>query len=157
MKNLRNLLTTPLQLQRIPKWVPLILLAIALVGFADATYLTIEHYQNEIPPCTIGGCESVLTSQYSQIIGIPVSLFGSLYYFVLIVLLFLYLDTKKEIFLRIPVLFSVLGALASLGLMYIMIFVIKAFCQYCVVSALTSISIFCLSLWMRCLSPRAQG
>ncbi len=148
MKNLRKLLTTPLQPQRIPKWIPIALLVLALIGFADATYLTIEHYKNEIPPCTIGGCESVLTSQYAQIFGIPVSLIGSLNYLVFVVLLMLYLDTKKEIFLRIPALLSVFGALASLAFMYIMVFAIKAFCQYCVVSAVISLSIFSVSLWL---------
>ncbi|MDQ5893501.1 MAG: hypothetical protein QG640_513 [Patescibacteria group bacterium] len=161
MKNLRKLLTTPLQLQQIPKWVPVVILAIALIGFADATYLTIEHYQNEIPPCTIGGCESVLTSQYAQVAGIPVSLLGALNYLIIVTLLFLYLDTKKEIFLRVPVLLSVFGAVASIGFMYIMIFVIKAFCPYCVVSAATSLSIFAVSLWLvlksRNLSQQVQG
>lgn len=153
---LKSLLMTPLQPQRIPKWIPIAVLAIALIGFADATYLTVQHYQNKIPPCTIGGCESVLTSQYAQILGMPVSLLGALYYLIIIISLFIYLDTKKELSLRVPILLSVLGALASLGFMYVMIFVIKAFCPYCVVSALTSLTIFGFSLWMLCSSRRVQ-
>lgn len=156
MKTLKSLLTTPLQLQRIPKWIPIAVLAIALIGFADATYLTVQHYQNKIPPCTIGGCESVLTSQYAQILGMPVSLLGALYYLIIIISLFIYLDTKKELFLRAPMMLSVLGALASLGFMYVMIFVIKAFCPYCVVSAFTSLAIFGFSLWSLYLSRKVQ-
>lgn len=156
MKTLKNLLKTPLQLQRIPKWIPIVLLIVAFIGFADATYLTVEHYQNKIPPCTIGGCESVLTSQYAQVLGMPVSLLGAIYYLIVIISLFLYLDTKKELFLRIPMLLSVFGALASLGFMYVMIFVIKAFCQYCVLSALSSLTIFGFSLWSLCSSQKVQ-
>lgn len=152
-----KLLLQPINYSLIPKWIPIALLILAFVGFADATYLTIEHYQNEIPPCTIGGCESVLTSQYAQVIGVPVSLLGSVYYLFLIILLFLFLDYKKEIFLRIPLLFSILGAVASLGFMFVMIFIIKAFCQYCVLSAITSISIFLLSYWSLYLSRKVQG
>ncbi len=146
MKNLKNLLKTPLQ--AIPKWVPVVLLVLALVGFADATYLTIEHYQNEIPPCAIGGCETVLTSAYSNIAGIPVSLLGSLTYLVLIVLLLLYLDTKKEIFLRIVLPVSFVAALASAFFLFLMAFVLKALCQYCAVSDVISIAIFAVSLWI---------
>lgn len=145
-------LLTPLNLNRIPKWIPIALIIIALIGFADAAYLTVEHYQNKIPPCAIGGCETVLTSEYSQIIGIPVSLVGSVYYLILLILLFLFLDTKKEIFLRIPKLLSILGALASFGFVYVMVFVIKEFCPYCAVSAVTSTLIFLLSSWSLYLS-----
>jgi len=147
MKNLKNLFLTPLQLARIPRWIPIILIILALIGFADAAYLTIEHYQNEIPPCTIGGCETVLTSQYAEIAGLPVSLFGAKYYLTLLIILFIYLDSKKEIFLRIPLLLSTLGALASLSLMFIMFFIIKSFCLYCTISAIVSLTIFIISIY----------
>ena len=48
------------------------LFIVALIGFADASYLTVEHYRNVIPPCTTSGCETVLTSSYSTILhGFP--------------------------------------------------------------------------------------
>jgi uncharacterized membrane protein len=148
MNNLKNLSTKLLHLQQIPKWVPIAILVIAIVGFADATYVTVEHFKNVIPPCTTGGCETVLTSAYSKILGIPVSLLGSIYYFVIILSLFVYFDTKKTIFLKIPVAISILGLLASIYFMTIMAFVLKAFCQYCVLSALSSISIFGISAYL---------
>ena len=148
MKNLKHLLKTPLQLQQLPKWIPVALLVIALIGFADATYLTVKHYQNEIPPCTIGGCESVLSSAYATVAGIPVSLTGAIYYFLLSILLFIFLDTKKEIFLRIPLLLSVFGVLASIWFSFLQLFVIKAFCPYCVVSAITSTLIFAVAVYV---------
>lgn len=141
------LLTQKLNLNILPKWIPIFLLVIALIGFADATYLTVEHYSNTIPPCSVGGCETVLTSSYSQVAGIPVSLAGSIYYFALILMLFVYIDTKKEIWLRIPLIISVLGLISSLWFMIVMAFVIKAFCPYCVVSALTSTTIFITSIY----------
>lgn len=126
----------------IPKWMPIILFIFALLGFIDATYLTIEHFLNSIPPCTIGGCETVLTSVYAEILGIPVALLGSLYYLIISVFIFIYFDTKKEIFLRIPSYLSVLGLLSALWFSHLQIFIIKAFCPYCAVSAFISIMIF---------------
>src|SRR3989344_6187882 len=98
-----------LNLSIIPKWIPILLLMLALFGFADATYLTIEHYLNKVPPCSIGGCETVLISQYANILGMPVSLLGAIYYLFITIFIFIYLDTKREIFLRIPIFVSVLG------------------------------------------------
>ncbi len=149
-------LVQQLNLNRIPKWVPVLLLIVAFIGFADAVYLTVEHYLNTIPPCTIGGCETVLTSKYSFVFGIPTALLGSIYYLILIIFLFLFIDLKKEMLLRIPIILSFLGAIASLWFVYLMIFVIKSFCPYCAVSAVTSLIIFCFSLWSRYLSLKAQ-
>lgn len=136
-----------LKLNKIPKWLPIAILIISLIGFADATYLTIEHYQNKIPPCTTSGCETVLTSQYSEVFGVPVSLFGSVYYLVIAILVIAYLDTKKEIMIRLPMLLSVLGFISSLWFVFVMAFLIKSYCQYCLVSASTSTIIFLISAY----------
>jgi uncharacterized membrane protein len=132
MKNLNQLLTRPFQV--IPKGILIAFFVLALIGFADATYLTVEHYQNKIPPCSIGGCETVLTSEYATVFGVPVSLMGAIFYFFILVMLLLYWDTKKDIFLKIPILVSILGAVISLILIALMVFVIKAICVYCMVS-----------------------
>lgn len=150
MNNLKNFLKTPLQLQKIPKWIPIAIILIALVGFSDATYVTVKHFQGVIPPCAIGGCESVLTSSYSKILGIPVSLLGAIYYFIIILSIFLHLDTKKEIFLKIPILMSVVGLIFSIYFMTVMVFVLKAICPYCIVSAITSTTIFIISAFAVC-------
>src|SRR4051812_8879211 len=99
MTNLKHLLTRPLN--SLPTGLVLALVIVALLGFADAAYLTVEHYQNIIPPCSItGGCEKVLTSPYSTVLGIPVSLVGSIYYLLVLVGLAAYLEGKYERILR---------------------------------------------------------
>ncbi|MDO8430731.1 MAG: vitamin K epoxide reductase family protein [Candidatus Taylorbacteria bacterium] len=123
------------------------MLILALIGFADAIYITVEHFSGVIPPCAIGGCETVLTSKYSEILGIPVSLLGAIYYFIISLSLFIYFDTKKDIFLKFPLVFSVCGLLASIYFVSLMIFVLKALCLYCALSATTSISIFAISAY----------
>jgi uncharacterized membrane protein len=129
-----------INLNQIPRWVPIVILIIAIIGFVDATYVTIEHFQNIIPPCTTGGCEIVLTSAYSQILGIPVSLIGSVYYLVMIILTITFLDTKKELILRTSSLLSTFGALASIYFIIVMAFILREFCQYCALSALSSLT-----------------
>ncbi|HEY4503836.1 MAG TPA: vitamin K epoxide reductase family protein [Candidatus Paceibacterota bacterium] len=143
--NLRKLLTTPFQ-KSVSKWIIILLIVVSAIGFADATFLTIEHYINKIPPCTTSGCEVVLTSSYSVIAGVPVALIGALYYLFLLILLVSYLDAKKEIFLRVALLFTVVGFIFSVYFFSLQAFVIKAFCQYCLVSIVTSAILFVTSV-----------
>lgn len=51
--------------------------ALALLSLADATYLSVLHWQGEIPPCGgYAGCETVNTSAFAEIFGIPTAAFG---------------------------------------------------------------------------------
>ncbi len=147
MMNLKHLFKTPLQQVLIPKWIPIVFIVIAFIGFADATFLTIEHFGNRIPPCTTDGCETVLTSAFATIGGIPVALMGAIYYLALLILLLLYLDVKKEVFLRIAFLLATLGFIASIYFFILQAFVIHAFCQYCIISGLTSTLLFIISIF----------
>src|SRR5438034_4759110 len=72
---------------------------LSFLGFLDTVYLTITHYRNVIPPCSIAhGCEKVLTSQFSTFAGIPIQIPGIIFYVSLIVLLILFLQTKNKLF-----------------------------------------------------------
>src|SRR3989344_6005684 len=121
-----------------------VLLLLSIAGFFVSSYLTILHYKNLIPPCTIAkGCETVLTSQFSTILGIPIALFGSLFFLALIFLILL--DQKK--FLRYFKILVLLGVLVSVNLFFIQAFVLNAFCQYCLVSEAIILAIFILSFY----------
>lgn len=133
-------------LRQIPKWIAIVLIVLASIGFIDATFLTIEHYRNVIPPCTTDGCEIVLTSSYSAILGIPVALLGALYYLLLLVLLLAYIDTKNTKVLKSALIFTSLGLVAGIYFFIIQAFVIHAFCQYCLVSGFTSALLFIISM-----------
>ncbi len=143
--HLKKLLTTPFQ-RSVSKGLIVLLFVVAIIGFVDASYLTVEHYANKIPPCSTDGCETVLTSEYSKVFGVPVALGGAVYYLAIIALLMVYLDTKKEVFLRGALLFTTVGFISSLYFLILQAFVIKAYCQYCLVSALTSTILFVTSL-----------
>ncbi len=125
----------------------IILSTLALVGFIDAAYLTIQHYANAIPPCTIHGCETVLSSAYSVVFGLPVALLGVAYYFVLLILYFIYFQKKNTSLLIFTLRLSIVGFLADLWFVSAQAFLIHAWCVYCLLSALMSTLIFILSYW----------
>ena len=145
MKTLKRSLTTPFQSQ-LSKGFFIFLFVTALVGFADASYLTVEHYAHQIPPCAIGSCETVLSSSYSVVAGVPVALGGALYYLTILVLLMLYRDTKNEKILRAALAFTLVGFLFSVYFFIIQAFVLHAFCQYCLGSAFTSTTLFIVAI-----------
>ena len=118
------------------------LLLLSIAGFFDSAYLTISHYQKTIPPCTIAKqCDTVLTSQFSTILGIPIVLIGSLYFLALIFLLLI----NRFPFLYFKLLaFS--GLVVSAILFGIQAFVLQAYCQYCILSEIIVLTIFVLSL-----------
>lgn len=108
---------------------------LAFLGFLDSTYLTILHFKNAIPPCTITtGCETVLNSKYAMLGPIPVALLGSIFYLGVIILCALILTNYKKIYLNLFFASVVIGFLVSLGLIYIQAFLLHAFCQYCLLS-----------------------
>ncbi|MCL5435303.1 MAG: vitamin K epoxide reductase family protein [Patescibacteria group bacterium] len=118
-------------------------LILAFIGLLDATYLTILHYKNAFPPCTVtSGCETVLTSQYSIILGVPISLLGSLFYLlVMFFALAVFLD-KRKVFAHGLFLTALSGLFVSAVLFFVQFFEIKSFCQYCLLSELISLAIF---------------
>lgn len=118
---------------------------VAFFGFLDATYLTFLHYKNVIPPCTISGCEVVLTSKYATILGVPLALLGSFFYLSVIVVSVLIISNMKPIWLKFYYLLATTGLIVSAILLGLQAFVIHQFCQYCLLSAATSTGIAILA------------
>lgn len=126
----------------------IILLLVAVVGFADATYLTAKHYLDDPVTCSIlEGCETVTTSKYATLFGIPIALFGSLYYLTSFFLLFLYREGIKGV-LNLFAALTVLAFLITLYLLYLQIFVLEALCLFCLGSATTSTLLFFGALYL---------
>jgi len=118
-------------------------LIFTFIGFLDATYLTILHYKNAFPPCTIThGCETVLTSQYSVIFGVPVSLLGSLFYLLIMFFALAVLLDKRKVFAHGLFLSAFTGLFVSAVLFFVQFFILKSFCQYCLLSEVISLIIF---------------
>ena len=138
---LKNSLMMPLP--KIHRGIVIAFFSAALIGFIDAAYLTFEHFLGRVPPCSIlHGCEKVTTSPYAEVFGIPLALFGAVYYFLLLVLVIAFFDLKNDKILKIATVITPVGFLASLYFIYIQLFVIKAICLYCMISAAASTALF---------------
>ena len=134
---------------KIPKWIIWTIIIISLIGILDSTYLAVEHYTGGSIVCVISsGCNEVATSEYSTIRGVPLALFGVIFYFSIFISSVLYLDMRKKKILKWLISLSVIGFLFSLYFVYLQLFVIKAICFYCMVSAVDSTIIFLLGLYM---------
>lgn len=137
--------------------VPLAAALVALIGLADSIYLTIEHFQGASVPCGItGGCEVVLTSQYATIAGVPLSMLGAAAYFVAFSLAILAAYGNRLMWKLFGVQAALMAAF-SVYLVYLQAFVISnpnvpwrdRFCQFCLLSAATSITLFIIALFSR--------
>jgi len=121
-------------------------LILAFLGFLDSAYLTIEHYKNLTPPCTLHGCEKVLTSAFSMIGPIPVALLGVIFYLaVIIICLMILIEGMKQLIKFFHLIIAV-GFLVSVVLFLIQAVILHAFCQYCLLSEAVSTGLLFLSL-----------
>lgn len=133
---------TPLFKSKIP-W---LLVGLALIGLFDASFLTFSHYAGLPIPCgPIGGCDVVTTSEYSFFFGVPLALWGVLYYGLLLVLSLIYLDKGKVSVIGAIAGITALGLAASLYFVYLQAMVIGAFCLWCLASAVVTTVLFITS------------
>ena len=128
---------------------PIASVVVALAGLADSIYLTVHHLTAEPVPCSIiSGCETVLTSSYAEIAGVPLAAFGALAYFAAFSLALLAVFGDRRMWMIFGIVSSVM-ALFTLWLLYLQAFVIGAFCQFCLISAATSLTLFAIALISR--------
>jgi len=120
-------------------WPYLIAALVSLIGLGDAIYLTIQDLTGASLRCTIvSGCSEVLSSKYAHLGSIPLASVGALAYFAFFSLAILaaFGHTFARPLLAILV---ALMFLTTLWLLYLQAFVIRHFCQYCLLSAVVTL------------------
>lgn len=147
MKLSRNLFKMKLIKNKFISYRLLLIAFLSFLGFADSTYLTIVHYENVIPPCSITqGCEKVLNSGFATIAGIPISIFGTIFFILIFVLSVLILQKNQRILRKMLFFFSTSGFIVGIVLFYIQWVVLQAFCQYCLLVEIIILLQFILSI-----------
>jgi len=143
---------------------PAVLLALALLGLAVASYDSYAIYNDQLLWCPppIDGCNEVAASPYARILGLPVGYFGVVYYLYMAALAALLAFDPLSPGLRGgAVLYAALGVAFSLYFMVLQVGFIRAFCIYCLVSAATTVllAVTAVSHWRttRVLPSRANG
>ncbi len=123
---------------------------LAILGAVDSTYLLWLKITGQVAACqNIGDCEAVNSSRYAELGGIPIALFGLLAYLLILVLFIMELkfpEWQDSLLLaNFGVTFG--GTLYSFYLTYLEIFVLKAICPFCVVSAVIIILLLIISIF----------
>lgn len=125
-------------------------LVISIIGLLDSIYLLIIKISRNPLLCIqgVGDCWSVNTSKYSEVYGIPVSIFGTLGYLVisLLILIIRYNTALEKTASYLFFGFSSIGFLYSIYLTYVEIFVLKALCPFCILSAVIMSVLFLFSI-----------
>ncbi len=126
----------------------LVYLVVAILGLADAVYLTYMRFAGMTPPCSISifsGCAIVERSKYSVLFGIPLSVYGVVFYSLSIIASCILLVKTIRFGKEILGLISLAGLISSLYFLYLQAFVIQAFCLYCVISGAATLILFILA------------
>lgn len=112
------------------------ILLLSILGLLDAGYLAYKSYRREAPVCPLGhSCAFVLDSAYNRMFGVKNEMLGLAFYAVTIVAV---LGTMLGVVAIPPWLWLLgfTGALAaSLVLTVLQVFVLHAYCSWCLASA----------------------
>ena len=126
-----------------------VMLALTLIGISDAMYVAYGSYSGTQLWCPIlDGCNTVVNSPYSRVLGMPMSYFGFIYYLFMFGLAarLAYEPASKSLRFRV-VLYAALGAVSSAYFIYLQLGLIQAICSYCIISAIVSFLLLLAALW----------
>src|SRR5438105_7701404 len=137
-------------------WSYLIAALVSLIGLGDAIYLTIQDLTGASLRCTIvSGCSEVLSSKYAHLGSIPLASVGALAYFAFFSLAILaafgYAFARPLLAILVALMF-----LTTLWLLYLQAFVIRHFCQYCLLSATVTTVLLIIVFATRLRRPNAR-
>lgn len=115
-------------------------IAVAIAGFLLARYIYAKKKRKEKLVCLLDSdCDAVVHSQYSTFLGIPLEIYGMIY-FALIALFFLsaiFIPNLYSPYLQIIILIiAFISFLFSVYLAFIQIILIREWCMWCLISTI---------------------
>ena len=126
-----------------PFAVNFLLLVLAASGLIETLYLIDKRYHAEAPACPIGDkgkCMMVLESEYNSLFGIHNDVLGLMFYIgVAAISLFLLVTPSAPPIVTLALQMMIAGgSVMSVFLVYLQWRVIKAWCFWCLLSAITT-------------------
>lgn len=106
------------------------ILCLSVLGAAVAGYLTVAHLLHTQVACATGGCETVQTSSYAEVAGIPVAAGGLACYFVIAGSAL----GRSDVLRAVGFAATAVGFAVSMVLLYVQARVLHAYCQWCLTS-----------------------
>lgn len=135
----------------------LILAVLDTIGLAIATYLSVVELQGNVPVCgPLHGCETVATSPYSRIAGVPVAVYGVGLSLLLLTLAIAWWKTDMYALLLAHYGLSLAGVLFEIYFLYLQIFVIGAVCVWCTSYGLSLVLRFVIALIIYIRQPKPE-
>ena len=122
-----------------------LMLALALIGIADAFYDSYAIYNGQLLWCPppIDGCNTVAASPYARILGVPLGYLGLAFYVAMLGLaLWLRLAPVSRALRWVALLYTAAGLGASTYFFYVQRTYIHAFCIYCLISGVLTLLLF---------------
>lgn len=131
-----------------------LLTILAVVGLLDSWYIIYKKQRKEKLVCFVGqDCNEVVNSQYSHIYGVPNEILGIIFYLSVLGLMGLVALGTTELH-GVSILSAIHAAalaalLISIYLTAIQAFVLKAWCEYCLVAAFANFGIFVIAFLIK--------
>jgi uncharacterized membrane protein len=124
------------------KWIALV----SLLGLFLGTYLTLYKFGliGQLA-CNVSSCETVQTSRWSIFLGVPVATWGLGFYLGMLALSIAGIQERFEDSRQLSVVMlgmSAVGLAFTAWLNYLEAFVIHAWCEWCIASAVMVLALF---------------
>ena len=126
-----------------------VMLALALIGIADAFYDSYAVYNGQLLWCPppIDGCNTVANSPYARLFGVPLGYLGLAFYVGMFALAtWLRLEPSSRGLRWVTLLYAAAGLCGSAYFFYVQRTFIHAFCIYCLISGVLTLLLFIAAL-----------
>ncbi|MBN1915715.1 vitamin K epoxide reductase family protein [Candidatus Dojkabacteria bacterium] len=123
----------------------IILFILVIIALSSSIYAVILHYKTDTSGsyCNINqvfNCSAVDESEYSEILGVPIGVFGIAYSIFNLTILFVkkirpaFISKRNYHYvLQLNLLTNTVGIMGSLALTFLLLFIIKAVCINCII------------------------
>jgi len=111
---------------------------LSLVGAGIAAYLVFVRYTGGTLACTTGGCETVQSSEYAKVLGVPVAVIGLAGYLLILASALV----PGEVGAAAGAALALAGISFSVYLVYVQVALIDAICQWCIASDAVMVPLF---------------
>jgi uncharacterized membrane protein len=132
-------------------WERFVIFALGLAGYLIARHIHNKKTAKQPVVCPLRmRCHAVIHSKYSRFMGVPLEVFGMIYYLLVTLSYGVLLFSMAVIpftFFSILVLFSLGAFIFSVYLVIVQIFILKEGCFWCFLSAIISILIFAITAY----------
>ena len=130
-------------------WSIRVMVLAGFAGMVDSGYVGFHSLTGLLIPCgPAGGCDQVLNSTYSHWGGVSIAWFGFAFYLAVTAAGVFGLSGFRRVF-RFSLIASLAAFLVTLYLLYVQAFILQAYCDYCLLSALLVFAIMGAHLALR--------